>query len=366
MAAVAAATVGISELVKLLERGREWIQPAKDRYDALQASRMTSIAEHIRDTMIISSVYTEQVIVDEEIYPAILSTLHQIYGAYVLTAIGLNEAVGGTKVRDLLRTVATESFVHGVALVNAYFDDPRLDMPIVSLEATSSNVIDIDTTLARLPAGKIIELTINMGKDNKPLIILMYVQLTPVAIPTDVADGFITLNFTDSLRRRWMKMKAGEIRFINDFIFQQYELEKLDTALRQDTTGSLAGMVRRQQNALTKAWARLIVPSISGKKDEHQNIASTTLVVSQSTFDRACKLAGVNFNQASDRNSFFGKSMMLMVVTVDTSFATATIYTHGLDTVGSYPFKTLEKVSNNGMNMKDVMTLMSRGTAPRF
>jgi hypothetical protein len=57
---------------------------------------------------------------------------------------------------------------------------------------------------------------------------------------------------------------------------------------------------------------------------------------------------------------------MLMVVTVDTSFATATIYTHGLDTVGSYPFKTLEKVSNNGMNMKDVMTLMSRGTAPRF
>lgn len=374
MLPVVDAVPGLSELLKVISTNVDRINTVRDNVNAVSGRQNTSIAEAIRDTMVVSSAYTEQAVVDEDIYPALLSVLHQIYAAYIITAVGLNQHIGETRVRDILRQVSTEGFANAVELVEAKFDDPRLDMPVinarvnVSTESSGTSVIDLEPSSSRLPAGKVIDITFVLGDKGgaKELKVLMYIQLNPVSITTDVADNFISLNFTDSLRRRWMRMRAGEIRFISDFLFQRYELKKLDTALRADKTDTLANMMHRQQNALAKALLNSIQTDEYRRTKGSENLATATLIVSKPTFDRACKLAGVDFNRTSDRNTFFSRSMMLMVVVVDSNYAMAEIYTHGLDTVGSYPFKTIEKGSKNAIDLKDVMTLMSRGSAPRF
>lgn len=357
----------LSELAKLVSAGVDRVNEVREKVGSIAERRQTSIAESIRDTMVVSAAYTEQAVVDEDIYPALLGVLHQIYAAYVLTAIGLNTHIGETRVRDILRQVSTEGFVDVVKLIDAKFDDPRLDQPVVkySLEGADEGVVDLEPSSQRLPAGKVVEIVFVLA-DKRELKVLMYVQLNPVSITTDVADSFISLNFSDSLRRRWMRMRAGEIRFVQDFIFRQYELKRVDDALRQDTTNTLAPMLQRQQNALAKALLNAVQSEQYRHTKGSQNIASATLIVSKATFDRACKLAGVDFSRTSDRNQFFAKSMLLMVVVVDATYALAEIYTHGLDTVGTYPFKTIEKGSKNNIDLKDVMTLMSRGAAPKF
>lgn len=324
--------------------------------------RRVAISEHVKDALVQSTVYIDQTIFDD---PALLghliNTIHQLYGGYVLTALGLSQMVGECRVRDMLRKVATEAYVDHVELAEKCMER-YLDHTVtrVSVEASPSVVIDPEPAGIRSAAGKTLQLTLGVGDESVQAYV--HIQLLPVMLHRSVAQQLIAMNFGDTLKQRLRKWRAGEIRFVADFLFAQHELERLDKALRKDKSNVLAQALSRRNNAIRKSWFQLA----SGKGTS--NLATTVLIIDKNNFNEACANANLNFKQAGDRANFFQRSMMLMVVVVDQEYSLVDIYTHGLSQYGTYTFSAIEKVggSNASMDMKSLLALLAQGQAAKF
>ena len=354
--ATAAAVGTISGMLQNLQNASRRVVGAKETFDK---SFTTSLSESIKDAMVSSTVYFEEDLFDDRpLLENLLGMINQIYGGYILSTLGLDSMIGDCRVRDMLKRIATEEFVTSVELADhamaKFLDEP------VAMEATTAKIVDRDSTDLRIGAGKTLEVQFVLSKDVK-VTAYVHVQLFPVPLAPQVASTLISLNYHDSLAQRWKKFRAKEISFWSDFLFCSYELKRMDTALRKDKTNVLAGALVRRSNALTRAWLSIL----DIKKSS--NTASTVLIIDKRTFQRACADAGVVFTSATDRNAFFKKSMMLMVLVVDQDYQTVDMYTHGLSQYGSYPFSSIEKVSKGGgLDMKTLMALLSQGQSPRF
>lgn len=79
-------------------------------YDA-EDKTSSSLFKFVKRSMVISRVYIDDVLANEEITTPIMLNLLDLYIGLILTALNLNSYITSTKkVRDILSTVATEDF----------------------------------------------------------------------------------------------------------------------------------------------------------------------------------------------------------------------------------------------------------------
>lgn len=225
-------------------------------------------------------------------------------------------------------------------------------------------VIEPETKSVRLPSGRIIQINFGSAGDSRSnnFTLNLLLQLSPQFIPESVAAQFINLNFTPSIKQRWMQVSAGEISFIKDFLMGLDQRKARRKALKQDKSGVLRDMIERQENNLSSSWLKLLFV-----QPDRQNIANTILIFDKNTFDRATSMAGLRFKNYNSRQKFFSKTFSMMIHVVDPMYNKVTTYYHGLDAISEFTFeqiKTNSKTEN--VDLMQVMKAYAQGMAPKF
>lgn len=351
-----------------------------------------SLPQYTKRCMIHSRTFIESMVFENDILPDVMRTAMNMYTGFIITAFDMNKyAVGSKTVRDMMEIAATESLhenkdIHQYVadtITNQLFPPNMLDLDIGehigAIEPTggpngentvpnsnNSKVVDHNLANTPIPSGKIIQINFGDPKSKasggNAFTINMYLQMHPTIVPTDVAEAFININFTPSFKQRWLQWTTGEISFWKDFVLSHDLVKRRRNAMRQDKSGVLSDMLRRQQNSVTNAWMKLALIF-----NEKQNIANTVIIYDKQSFDRACTKNGLNFNNYASRQRFFNKTFSMMIIVVDQNYNKVTFYFHGLDIKAEYDFKQLKQAAKSDKyDLNDIMKSMSQGMAPRF
>lgn len=370
--AAAGAEIALSSLAKLLRSAED-------------ASSM-SLSQYTKKCVVNSKVYIQKEIAQEEIVGNLLSTLHNVYIGYILTALQMNTYVQGNKtVRDLMSVVATEDFEGDdyIKITNIGDDFGKTFNTVTLTEKDGTTLVSprntgrsnkVSQQSARVqtsddtpfPSGKIVEVTFNTvnnrGEVGGKIAVNMFVQLLPRIIPYEVAEQFVSLSFTPGIEQRWLQYKVGEISFWEDFVLNLDILKKRRKALQSDNNEDLLAILQSQQNALSRQLMKL-----GRVNPEMQNIANSIVLFDKRSFDKFTKDSNLNFKRFGDRQRFFGKCFCMMLATIDTQYNTVELYINGLDAKCEYAFSQLIKTSKKqDMNLVNLMNQMSQGRAPRF
>ena len=221
--------------------------------------------------------------------------------------------------------------------IGDYFDDVTEAGPLGGV--SKAQVADPEPRNVNLPSGRIIQINFsNIGGDkNHGFMINLLLQLSPRFIPEDVAAQFIKMNFTPSIKQRWMQVSAGEISFISDFIMGMDRRKQRRKAMKLDKDSLLREMIDRQENSLSNSWLKLAFI-----QPDRQNIANTILIFDKTTFEKACSAAGLRFKNYNQRQQFFSKTFSMMIHVVDPMFNKVTTYYHGLEAVSEFTFDQIK------------------------
>jgi len=194
--------------------------------------------------------------------------------------------------------------------------------------------------------------------------VYIYVQLIPYILDSVSAGDFFSFNFVPGFLRRWKQVRAGEIKFIRDFIFARDLIERQKSAIKKDKTGVLVDMMLRQKNALFR-WAMQAI----GIRPENHNSASSMFVISKQSFDAACAAQRIDFKSNSVRQSFFNKTFTMLILVVDPMYGTMEMYINGVNVIGKYTFDMINKVGAKGkdsFDLKQIMQSLNQGMTPKF
>lgn len=357
-----------------------------------------SLFQYTRRSVVQSRVYIDNALAGEEILNPLMLNIMNLYTGLILTAMNMNRYVHGTKkVRDAMSVVATEALQErDVQMLNERLNDfflgsqnkarlslasqqsilgqeafdygdnnhdPDTDPDVGRLGSSQGGqVINEKPTEVNLPSGRIIQVEFGGADSKQTLKVNLFLQLAPTFIPTDVAKAFVGMNFTPSLRQRWMQVSAGEISFIKDFLMGQDLRKQRLKARRSDTSGALKDMVDRQENALSNAWLKLATVT-----PERQNIANTILIFEKNAFDKACSAAGLKFKDYNSRQKFFNKTFAMMLCTIDPMFNKIEMYYHGLPSVSTFTFDQVKRNSKTeSVDLSSIMKTFAQGMAPKF
>ena len=381
VAALATAAEVASTAVNVHSTVKGGIKDAQDAY----SKYAPSLTEYTKPFNIMARMYIERQIAGDDIALPLIGTLNQLYCSFVITALNLNSFVAnGRTIRDLLKIVSTEQFVDVVEMTKEAFGN--MDTPIASIE---SSVINLDPDSQRLVSGRVIELDIQLPAstvqdastsyvdktkdDDKRVVtkttstvnakLTLYVQLVPYVIDSDAVGGFLSMNFSPSIKQRWKQYRAGEISFWRDFVASRDLIKKEAKILKADKSNTLLDMMLKSNNALWRWFA-----GFSGVLDERHNIASSLLITEKKTFVKECSLAGVDFSNQSQRQAFFRKTMVMMVIVVDTMYNNVEMYFNGINTKGEYSYAMINKLSKgkDAFDLKEIMTAFAQGQSPKF
>ena len=342
-----------------------------------------SLPDYLKTTNIMSKVYIENTLYEEDVLLPLMGMLNQLYCAYVLTALQMNQYVQSNRtVRDLLEVVATDALEYCVESIMGGFGSNDDNTVIYKTE----DIISLDKKEQMLFSGRVVEIEMGVpgasrqdpSNPNSPfqldnkvnmqqIKISIIVQLLPYLITSDVAEETIKLNLDHSYWVRFKQAKAKEISWIWDFFMERDIINDKRKALKEDKTGLLYEMLQESSNSLSRALMSYI-----GILPRNHNIANSILIVNESSFRNACRNRGVDFNRDADRNRFFRESMMMFLVIVDPLHSRITMYFNGLDRVGNYNFKQIMSMVGAGTkgsdkyDLQSIMAAFGQGMVPKF
>lgn len=347
VAALKTAQEGFTSLVKFIRETK--------------AGMSVSLPERAKAATVISRVYIDNELGEEEILLPLCNTMSQMYIAYVMTVLGLEQHVTGSKnVSDITRVVSSESLADPVRTIMDNFGTDEVSMEGDVKHSTGTENVTLSDKEAQLVSGKLIEMGI--GTDSGGIVpVRILVQLIPQLIRSEIAGGFLGLNLKPSKEMRRAMRKSGQISFFKDFLFCRDRLKELKDRLRNDETGQLAAMVSQKTNKLTRYWLNLAANT------PNYNAAGGVLLISRSTFQKELSNLGIKFDSRAV-NDFFKQSMLMQLVVVDNRYNEVDIYTHGIRDHGTYTFDMINKVgsSKQGVDIKDLMTMMANGSPGRL
>ena len=341
-----------------------------------------SVMAGSQEASIISSVYIQDNLIDEDIVVPLISGLNEHYCAFILSCLGLNQHIQGSRtVRDLLSVISTESFVSAVDIAETF---GREEEVIISQEA---KLVELDSRMHKFISGKLIEVELSTvttrqplqvdmaksasefassnraagGEAPKSIKVQLMVQLMPYEIPTDAAKGFLGLNAKDDWIRRTLRMTVGQINFWRDFVFGVDQSVEYAKSLKQ-APEHLATMMAKRHKKMRN------IGKVLAGKDASQNMINSVLIVDSETFTRVCKEKHINFDRQAIRDKFFEESMCMIVVVVDREFNTVEIYYHGISAIADYSYDQVNRMgaASDSIGVKEIMNAMVKNNLPKF
>lgn len=333
-------------------------------------SNARSLPERAQPASIVSKLFIDDTVAEEDIMLDLIGALNQLYVAYIFAALGMESYVDSARtVKDISKLVSTEAFLDDSVdkLYRELGDNlvPTMEQNVQpgsepargkSGEFSASSV-QLEKSEQRLIAGRVVEVGVtNQAGTTSNVRIMM--QLVPRIISSDIAEAFLSMNVPPSVRHRFKQVMAGEIRFMKDFVLAMDQIREHRERLKQDRTGDFKEMLSKQNNSLLKYWNNIL------RIEPNYNSASSVLIMDKQTFKKALSDSGIDKFDEKARAQFFSKSFMMMMAVIDTDYNTVDLYLNGIKGVGQYSFNEIEKVGSSkgqGLSLKDVMSVFGRG-----
>ena len=337
----------------------------------IRDSTNSSLFRFVKRATVISRVYIDNTLANEEIITPIMLNVMDLYVGLIMTALNLNSYIQGcTRVRDVLSTVATEDFKPVTNIhkeLDKYFAlKGAAAMPAMEDDAVKTAELSKTSSVQPLPVGRVVDVkmsgTDRDGNPSKGSNVQVLVQLHPMFVPPEVSAQFIAMNFKPSFSQRWLQMTSGEISFWSDFLLGNDLRRQKYNAMRKDKNGVLKDMEDRRSNAVSNLWLKLL-----SVEPDRQNIANTILIYESKNFKKACSNSGINFQNYSSRQKFFEATMSMIVISVDIMYSKISMYYNGINTSSELTFDQCKR--NSKTEGVDIMTMMkqyAQGMAPKF
>ena len=353
MAVIKEAVSTVTDLMSVVEE-------AKDR-------NISSLSEYTKQTLISSRVYIEDIISGEPTVLNILKLCNQIYAGMVFCALGLNNIIaGGRTVRQMLGAVSTEDIYKTAKdMVNGFGDAEPSTEDDSGTDASKVGIKDVkmETDASKLFTGRLLEAKLGTGGQTATL--YFFVQMLPKILPGLVLDQFIGNHVEPSRALRWAQWKAGEISFWKDFVFECDRVAKRRKALKLDKDGILREVEdTRDQGFFKKLW-NWIKPNTYVT---NHNAANSMIVISRSRMDRICRDNAIKLENFQQRQKLMSSLMTLLLVVYDPRYETIDLFMNGIQNYGQYNSKMVEAATkkDDGVDLKQLMTLIAAGSAPKF
>lgn len=359
----------------------------------IRNASIVSLPQFIKPSLIESPNFMQTSLAEEPIVNDILKNMYNIYIGYILCALQMNDiVVGDRRVRDLLSAISsTEAFIDTSALVQGLtgtvetFDpksivkrpgeseadynrrvweaQQRYELDKSKLPNISGSGHSADKTInVPIASGRQVEVTFSAGPDREPIKVLINVKFNTRLIPNEVVEHIVSQDVTASVYQRWLQFRAGEIRFLKDFVFRVDQLQRKEDALRSDKTHVLSDIFYQQSNVLRQQIRRLF-----GHGGSSYNLANSILMLDEETATYYARKSNFSFEKYADRKRFFSRTYNLFIILVDNRFSRVTIYTNGLEQGASYSFNEMKASgSSDKMSLKDIMEYLSKNQMPKF
>ena len=352
MAVIKEAVSTVTDLMSVVEE-------AKDR-------NISSLSEYTKQTLISSRVYIEDIISGEPTVLNILKLCNQIYAGMVFCALGLNNVIaGGRTVRQMLGAVSTEDVYKSAKDLVSGFGDAEPSTEANDDDANMSGLKDVkvETDASKLFTGRLLEAKVGTG--DKSASLYFFVQMLPKILPGLVLDQFIGNHIEPSRALRWAQWKAGEIKFWKDFVFECDRVAKRRKALKLDKDGILREVEdQRDQGFFKKLWNWIKPNTVV----TNHNAANSMIVISKARMDHICRDNAIKLENFQQRQKLMSALMTLILVVYDPRYETIDLFLNGIQNYGQYNSKMVESVTkkDDGVDLKQLMTLIAAGSAPKF
>jgi hypothetical protein len=329
---------------------------------AISDATKTNVADMAKPGLIEGPMYIQQSLTEEPALADITDSLVNMYTGFILTALNLNVRIGKTeKIRDFIRPVTSRMD----AGVEAFIDSDTLianfGKEVVAATEKVEAIKDVN-----VPAGKLTSMVIPTA-NGKEATVFINTRLNPRSFPDQLVEYIIAGNFNEPTMNRFFRARAGELRFIRDFVFQIDKLEKRIKALKADRSGTLKDMNTYQRQGFFKTFTRIMLTILTnGKVMSSANVANAVLIVEENDFMATAKKLGFKISNFRYRQKFFAKIGCLFLVLVDTRYSRVSIYVNSIEHVGEYSFKDIKTGGGDKTSVTEVMEYIAKNQLPKF
>jgi len=322
----------------------------------------TSLPSYTKPFTVESPIFIQQKCLnDQDVVNDTISVIYDIYIGFIITAVKLNEVLAdGRLVRDVLTKVSSLESLNKA--IESYIDIDTIIKDFSSLNTkpaleAESKLLDTNK-VSNIISGKIIEISFSAGGKEK-VTIPIFLKLNPRIVPDEIVEAVITVNIEPSLYKRWLQYKAGEIRFIKDFILQLDLTAKTKKALKHDKDNVLFDLLQKQRSGKTFLRKVFDIGSI--------NIDNSIFIFDALDLKQASVKAGIDFDKFNDRQKFFNKAYAMMVVSMDYSYNTVDFYINSIKSKTEATFRQLNKKSKkDNLELTDIVKALQASAAIRF
>jgi hypothetical protein len=314
----------------------------------------------------------------------------KLFMAYYLTAISMDNKVGGISVKDRIGRFNPNPDLQGAsaALLSALDPEgvgritvnqadlidphsavlPGMSTMVPALESTDPkkpNINDKDQLISRvdtnkqiqqletLAVGSIVDLELN--HDGKTVIVPIHFNMRPVgANPDNIISVMDFATYDGSAKARWRQFRAGEIRFWADVVAASDRVAAYQKAAAKDKTGFFQESADRTFGGLARA-------ALSGETSP--GAAAAILVVNKTTMDEFKRTHQQDMSQYATRERFFDASKIMLMFEIDEEWDVVRLYTRSVDAVNTYSIRDLKSAakSDGGDDLKTLINAMTGG-----
>lgn len=405
VAGVLFASAGVGAIAKTVHgaiAARDHAAKAVRGYNEFKTLSNGSLTGVLKSLTFPTRIYLDEALSTDPVSSKIAKVGVGIYASMIMATLHLENFVAGsqTTVLDRLSSVATESLVDYVdaddvlALEDDALDElaalKYMEFKTGEYQRQNSELIKQNTDLKKaagakkpveakalnnsdvsvggpdiMPAGMMYNVTLTNPNDpSQSTIVPILVQARPFILSGHALSYMVEDAAPLPTHLQLLQVKAGEKRFIRDFLLQLKRIEKQAAASRSDKDGGFSAYLR---DVAKKDRFKLGSILMAGAgRSVTRNAASNILIISQDTLDIIRSETGVDFENKSTRDEFMRNTYNMMVFVVSQTYNKVRLYLNGIDDVGVYSTDDFTSSKNSNTDMKTLLAFMTQGRAPRF
>jgi hypothetical protein len=217
---------------------------------------------------------------------------------------------------------------------------------------------DVQATLkevSNLAVGKLLEVNFERN-GNKATV---QVQMRLLTIDAD-SKSFVHIlsqgGDQNSLKERYYRFKAGELRFIQDLVFCQDLIKEARKARHDDKTGFYQHMMRQMANNESSTV-------LSGKGSISRS--SAIMIITEETAKQIELEVGGKLSNFKLREQLMNACGTMLLFVVDRKWKMATIYHQSITTPSEMSVAEMKRANkSSGADVEDILRAYTAGSAP--
>lgn len=381
----------------------------KKAYDTIDDARAVggAITQLSSQTTIISRAFIEESILEEQVLPNLMKSIHEWYAAQIMAALQLTRFVDDKQtVQNVMSVVQSGQNDYKRAMIDTIYDrfqsSKSFTMAYLGEEAfeelgfeamgpfthggalkeiatlqgdkealkkeldeanknktkpQNMNLKSVNASDHRIgPMGELFEVTLSNPNDKDSSIkVPLFIQMQPSLIPSNLAPRFIDMNVAPSIWQRWTQWRAGEISFWKDFVAGLDMVQRKKTFLKDpEAAAAFDQFLRTIQKKDVYALKDLGTKTTNTRSS---NLANSVVMLTEEALEQARVDSAIDLHNTNHRAAYFRDTYTMCLVVVNRIHQRVTVYFNGLDGLLDCSYSDF-KPRDSKFDPKDFVTAM--------